>query len=60
MNLLERDFITEPGAWVGPEIQAAENWIYHFSVADIAEIDAALDRVKSEGIEIPFPYRTIV
>jgi alpha-ketoglutarate-dependent taurine dioxygenase len=54
MNLPERDFKTEPGAWVGPEIQAAESWIYHFSVADIAEIDAALERVKREGNEIPF------
>jgi hypothetical protein len=48
------DNITEPGAWIGPDIQAAESWIYHLSDDDIAEIDAALTMVKSQDIEIPF------
>ncbi|MEQ1776020.1 MAG: TauD/TfdA family dioxygenase [Burkholderiales bacterium] len=46
--------ITEPGAWIGPQIQNDMSWIYRFDAAALAEIDAALAHVKRAGMRIPF------
>jgi len=48
------EVIDEPGAWVGPDIQAAESWIYHLSDEELAEIDSALNHIKAQNLEIPF------
>lgn len=49
-----REHITVPDAWVGPDIQNDDRWLYQLTAADIAEIDAALQAVKANGLEIPF------
>ena len=50
----QRNIITRPGAWIGREIQRDESWIYRLDAAAVAEIDAALARVKTVGARIPF------
>ncbi len=50
----QRDIIAGPGAWIGPEIQRDESWIYRLDAAAVAEIDAALAQAKSVGARIPF------
>ena len=50
-----RDSITDPGAWIGPEIQRDPSWIHRLDAAAIAEIDAALGHAKRVGAMIPFP-----
>ena len=47
--------ITSPDAWTGPTIQQDRDWTCHLDTADIAEIDAALARVKQNRTAIPFP-----
>ena len=49
-----RSRITTPDAWVGPEIQDDDGWIWHLTDAEIAEIDAALAAAKDAGATIPF------
>lgn len=39
--------------WKGPDLAASTDWIYTLSQNDIAELDAALEDVKSRGLEIP-------
>ena len=39
--------------WKGPELAASSDWIYTLTVNDIAELEAALQNVKSRGLEIP-------
>ncbi|MDA0239841.1 MAG: TauD/TfdA family dioxygenase [Proteobacteria bacterium] len=46
--------ITGPGAWVGPDIQDGEDWIYRLDQKYIDEIDAALGALKASGKKIPF------
>ncbi|MBT3990505.1 MAG: TauD/TfdA family dioxygenase [Rhodospirillaceae bacterium] len=48
------EIIDEPGTWIGPEIQAAESWVYQLTNEDSAEIDAALRSLEDKNIEIPF------
>jgi len=50
----QRQVITGPGAWIGPEIQHDSSWIYHLDATAIEEIDAALAQVKRAGARIPF------
>ena len=49
-----RDEITTDDAWVGPAVQNDMSWLYELTDGDIAEIDAALQAVKSANLEIPF------
>ncbi|MBS29514.1 MAG: hypothetical protein CL566_11455 [Alphaproteobacteria bacterium] len=49
-----RDKITSTDAWVGPEIQNDERWLYELTDGDVAELDSALEAIKSAGTEIPF------
>lgn len=53
-----REPITSPDAWVGPDIQGDDRWLYELTRDDIAELDAALESVKSAGAEIPFSAET--
>jgi hypothetical protein len=46
--------ITEPAAWIGPNIQNDPSWIHHFDEAALAELDAALRHVQRTGARIPF------
>ena len=47
--------ITDPGAWLGPDIQAGdEDWIRHLSAEALADLDAALRHVQKAGLQIPF------
>lgn len=46
--------IDGPSAWVGPDIQDGEEWIYRLEDRFIDEIDAALEQVKASGLQIPF------
>ena len=46
--------ITSPDAWLGPDIQNDARWLYELTRDDVAELDAALEGVKSAGAEIPF------
>jgi len=49
-----RQIITGPGAWIGPEIQHDESWIYHLDAPAVREIEAALAQIKRAGTRIPF------
>lgn len=40
-------------AWKGPELARSSDWIYTLSRADVAEIDDALERVRSNRLAIP-------
>lgn len=44
----------QPQAWLGPDIEDDPSWIHHLDDQSIEEIDAALQRVKSRGVGIPF------
>jgi len=55
MGEMVREAITDPAAWVGPEIARETHWYYHLDDKMIAEIDAALQSVKAAGLSIPFP-----
>lgn len=48
------EIITDPGAWIGPEIQHDDTWIYRVDPAAVKEIEAALAHVKRLGAKIPF------
>lgn len=50
----QREIITDPGAWIGPEIQHDDTWIYRVDPAAVKEIEAALAHVKRLGAKIPF------
>ena len=39
--------------WKGPELASTSDWVYTLSDADIAELETALQNVKSRGSEIP-------
>lgn len=54
MAKLQRDIITEPGAWIGPKIQYDDSWICRVDTEAIDEIDAALAHAKRVGAKIPF------
>lgn len=54
MTEIIREHITTPDAWVGPDIQNDARWLYKLTGDDVAEIDAALQIIKSQGLDIPF------
>jgi hypothetical protein len=51
---MPRAMITDPAAWIGPQIQHDPSWVHRFDAAQLAEIDAALAHVSSSGARIPF------
>jgi hypothetical protein len=50
----QRDIITDPGAWIGPQIQNDGSWICHVDAEAVKEIEAALAQVKRLGAKVPF------
>ncbi|MDH5535182.1 MAG: TauD/TfdA family dioxygenase [Betaproteobacteria bacterium] len=50
----QRDIVTGPGAWLGPEIQNDTSWIYRLNDPAVEEIDAALARAQRSRLSIPF------
>ena len=54
MTEIIRELITTPDAWVGPEIQGDDRWLYHLNEDEIVEINAALQAVLTQGLDIPF------
>ena len=54
MPVQQRPLITDPDAWIGPEIQRDESWIFRFDTEALSEIDAALAHARSIGARIPF------
>lgn len=54
MKITQREIISGPAAWIGPQIQRDPSWIHHLDAADIEEIDAALTHVKRSDARIPF------
>ena len=48
-----RPLIEGPAAWIGADMREREaEWSYRLSTAEIAEIDAAVKRVRARGLEI--------
>ena len=54
MARAQREIITGPGAWIGPQIQQQREWIFNVDADAVDEIDAALASVKASGVRIPF------
>lgn len=45
--------VQHPSVWTATQQQAKENeWCYHLSTIDLAEIDAALGHVQAKGLEL--------
>lgn len=57
--------ITSPAAWLGADLRGRDDWVYRFSAAELAELDAALERVRARNLAIPhiaredFPLPTL-
>jgi hypothetical protein len=49
-----RPAITEPAAWIGPNIQDDPAWVHRFDARALAEIEAALAYAKAHGARIAF------
>ncbi len=49
-----RPTITEPAAWIGPNIQSDPAWVHRFDERALAEIEAALAYAKAHGARVPF------
>jgi hypothetical protein len=54
MTASQREVITSPGAWIGPEIQHDRSWIHRVDAPAVKEIEAALAHAKRLGASIPF------
>jgi TfdA family taurine catabolism dioxygenase TauD len=44
------EIVTGPSAWRGPDLAKDRSWIYEFTARDLAELEAALARVKAKRI----------
>src|SRR5262245_22028959 len=59
------DVIQGPSAWYGPQMAASREWLEHLSQTEIAEIDAAAQRLVRVEKSIPsirpndFPLPTL-
>jgi len=47
-----REPLATPAAWRGPELAAHDEWVYRLTDRDIAEIDAAVERVRRRGLDV--------
>lgn len=54
MTPATRALITDPAAWIGPQIQNSGSWVYHFDDAAIAELDDALAYARRAAGRLPF------
>ena len=50
MGSIFSEIVTGPSAWLGPDLAKDPSWIYEFTAGDLAELDAALARVKAQRI----------
>lgn len=50
MGEILRHPITEASAWRSSEAAKDDSWIYRFSPAELAELDAAVEAVKAKGL----------
>ena len=53
MSTLRTEPITGPAAWRGSELAGDDRWIHRLTEADVAEIDAALARLRATGRRFP-------
>ncbi len=44
---------SSPAAWTGAQMRVTDEWIHRLSEPEIAELEAALARVKAREIELP-------
>jgi len=51
---MQRELITGPGVWFGPQIQRDGSWVCQLDARAVEEIDAALAHAKRAGATIPF------
>jgi TfdA family taurine catabolism dioxygenase TauD len=42
------EIVTGPSAWRGPDLARDQSWIYQFTAGDVAELEAALARIKAK------------
>ena len=48
-----RPLVEGPSAWYGPDLaHCPEQWTYHLSPADIAEVEAATAAVRARSLDI--------
>lgn len=45
--------IEGPANWTGPEMAQRDDWVYHLTSDDVAELEAAVAHVKARGLRIP-------
>lgn len=63
-DILDRPYECDAN-WKGPELASSGEWIYRLTDSDIAELEGALQNVKSRGLDIPaigkqdFPLPTL-
>ena len=59
------DRVTGSSAWTRDELAEDKSWIYHLSVTEINEIEAAIELVRQEGLKVyefgmdDFPLETL-
>jgi hypothetical protein len=44
--------VIDPATWTGNELKRSDDWIYHLSEAEIADIDQAVRGVEAHGLDI--------
>jgi TfdA family taurine catabolism dioxygenase TauD len=44
------EIVTGPSAWLGPDLTKDQSWIYELTRGDLAELEAALARVKAKRL----------
>ncbi len=50
MTSIFSEIVTGPSAWLGPNLTKDPSWIYEFTPGDLAEVEAALARVKAKPL----------
>tara|TARA_Y100001934_G_scaffold50246_1_gene61325 strand:- start:310 stop:1347 length:1038 start_codon:yes stop_codon:yes gene_type:complete len=65
MSEMLREPIRDRSAWKATDFENDDSWIYRFSDAELAEIDAAMRSIKARGLDVPnfgreeFPLPTL-
>lgn len=52
MGEILRAPVAEPSAWMATDFAGDESWMYRFSPAELAELDAAVDAVEARGLSV--------
>lgn len=53
MGQMQTHKITGPSVWTAADVSRDESWVHALSDEDVAEIDAALERVEASGLAFP-------